>query len=76
MFELCLNQTIKQEEKKSLQSLRSSLVASKAIAFDAGGEQLTLNQWALGSSPSEDTENKTHKKVGGFLFYRISRGVK
>ena len=71
MFELCLNQTIKQEEKKSLQSLRSSLVASKAIAFDAGGEQLTLNQWALGSSPSEDTENKPLTKVGGFLFYRI-----
>ncbi len=31
-------------------------------------EQLTLNQWAEGSSPSEVTQNKPLTKVGGFLF--------
>ena len=34
-------------------------------------EQLTLNQWAEGSSPSEVTENKPFTKVGGFLFILI-----
>ena len=31
-------------------------------------EQLTLNQWAEGSSPSEVTKNKPLTKVSGFLF--------
>ena len=31
-------------------------------------EQLTLNQWAEGSSPSEVTENKPLTEVGGFSF--------
>ena len=31
-------------------------------------EQLTLNQWAVGSSPTEVTENEPLTKVGGFLF--------
>lgn len=31
-------------------------------------EQLTLNQWVEGSSPSEVTENKPLTRVGGFLF--------
>ena len=30
-------------------------------------EQLTLNQWAVGSSPTEVTENEPLTKVGGFL---------
>ena len=34
-------------------------------------EQLTLNQWAEGSSPSEVTEIKPFTKVGGFLFILI-----
>lgn len=40
-------------------------------------EQLTLNQWAEGSSPSEVTENKPPTFVGGFLlclfFYYLSK---
>ena len=35
-------------------------------------EQLTLNQWAVGSSPTEVTENEPLTKVGGFLFILIS----
>ena len=31
-------------------------------------EQLTLNQWAVGSSPTEVTEDKPFTKVSGFLF--------
>ena len=31
-------------------------------------EQLTLNQWAVGSSPTEVTEDEPPMKVGGFLF--------
>ena len=31
-------------------------------------EQLTLNQWVVGSSPTEVTENEPLTKVGGFLF--------
>ena len=34
-------------------------------------EQLTLNQWAEGSSPSEVTENKPPTFVGGFLFMLV-----
>ena len=34
-------------------------------------EQLTLNQWAEGSSPSEVTENKLPTFVGGFLFMLV-----
>ena len=30
-------------------------------------EQLTLNQWVVGSSPTEVTENEPLTKVGGFL---------
>ena len=32
-------------------------------------EQLTLNQWAVGSSPTEVTEDKPLTKVSGFLFW-------
>ena len=31
-------------------------------------EQLTLNQWAVGSSPTEVTEDKPLTFVSGFLF--------
>ena len=48
--------------------LRSSAGGVESAAFDAGEEQLTLNQWAEGSSPSEVTEDKPLTEVGGFLF--------
>lgn len=32
-------------------------------------EQLTLNQWAVGSSPTEVTEDKPLTFVSGFLFW-------
>ena len=32
-------------------------------------EQLTLNQWAVGSSPTEVTEDKRLTFVSGFLFW-------
>ena len=34
-------------------------------------EQLTLNQWAVGSSPTEVTEMKPLTVVSGFLFVPI-----
>lgn len=34
-------------------------------------EQLTLNQWAVGSSPTEVTEMKPLTFVSGFLFVPI-----
>ena len=55
MLHICTRKTVKTARNK--EDFVAQLV-----------EQLTLNQWAVGSSPTEVTENEPLTKVGGFLF--------